>query len=521
MTNQSFLDDIRSLIARDEMPIALEKLRALLENSPKLDEILHQSGRFANIRQQIRLGLVSHAEANLTQNQIRAGMLELVSEIEHSVGVTSSHPDTSALRAEVERAISIVNSKNTLVGSTVSAGGNVHIGDIVYQAAPAGAAAPAKPLNEHLSKALISAIRPHSPTATRFWEKAEAIPNWETNAQASNKAKEILAYSFVGVIGIQLSKLFAIGKEDFSENIQNKFIEKCVQVAKRSLDLVVFALVSQIWESQKTRPRTFSPAQTRALQDFFDRPFEPSISGQMGLFQTLHELFTEHGLPLPFPELQGFAPHFQPGDVFHTACQQLQQLSERWDKKSCTPADCAAAEQALADLLAALHFLAACRMASIKRIGYWQIRTATPKFMHRYAALGMDNKANVDAEKINFTTDTVHTDSVLLYHSERYQENLNLSPFVIDYNALTLESGAKICFYRARALADDSLDFTFLEDNSPVNVVWKDVLPDEEKANEVLFLPENRKAYNLDCVIKQFQEARKSILGDAFNFDDL
>jgi hypothetical protein len=392
----------------------------------------------------------------------------------------------------------------------------------VYQSPPTTpAAAVPKLLNEYLSKALIQAIRLHSANAAKFWEKAETIPNWETNALICNKAKEILAYSFVGVVGIQLSKLFAIGKEDFSESIQNKFIEKCLQIAKRSLDLIVFALVSQIWESQKTTPRTFSPAQTRALQDFFDRPFEPAIAEQVRLFQTLHELFLEHGLPFPFPELQHFAAHFQQGSIFQNACAQLQQLNGRLDKKACTPADCTAAEHALADGLAALHFLAACRMASIKRIGYWQIRTTEPKFLHRYAALSIDSKANVDAEKINYTPDTVHTDSVLLYRSERYQENLNLSPFVIDYNALTAESGAKICFYRARALSDDSLDFCFLEDNSLVNVTWKGILRPGSDANELLLLAENRKLHSLDGVIEQFRAARNSILGEAFNFDDL
>jgi hypothetical protein len=110
---------------------------------------------------------------------------------------------------------------------------------------------------------------------------------------------------------------------------------------------------------------------------------------------------------------------------------------------------------------------------------------------------------------------------VLLHRGDAYQESLNLSPFVIDFNALTYESGAKICFFRARALADDSLEFTFLEDNSPVNLAWKGVLTDPEKANELLLLLENRRAYNLDCVIEQFQEARKSILGGTLHFDDL
>ena len=123
MTTNQFIDEIRNLIAQDELEAALGKLRILLENSPRLNEALVQSARFEDIRRQIRLGLVSHAEANLTQNQIRAGLLDLLSEIEKQGA-------QEVVRKEMEQAISIVNSKNVLIGSTItSGGGDVQIGD--------------------------------------------------------------------------------------------------------------------------------------------------------------------------------------------------------------------------------------------------------------------------------------------------------------------------------------------------------------------------------------------------------
>jgi Effector-associated domain 11 len=130
MDIKTLIEQLRDQIARNELPAVLTQLRTLLDNSPQLDEVLLQSGRFYAIRQQIRLGVVSHAEATLTQNQIRAGLLELLEEIGQSVRPTSSQPDTNAaLREEVARAISMVNTKNVVVGSTITAGGNVHIGD--------------------------------------------------------------------------------------------------------------------------------------------------------------------------------------------------------------------------------------------------------------------------------------------------------------------------------------------------------------------------------------------------------
>jgi len=129
MPNEAYIKNIRNLIAQNELPAALKQLRLLLENSPKLDEAILQSARFHDIRRQIPLGVVSHAEANLTQNQIRHGLLDLLREIEEQ----SEKP---ILKQEMERAISIVNGKNVVVGSTISAGGNVEIGDrILHQTA--------------------------------------------------------------------------------------------------------------------------------------------------------------------------------------------------------------------------------------------------------------------------------------------------------------------------------------------------------------------------------------------------
>lgn len=122
MNPDTFLKHIRALIARDELEQALQQLQQFLAHSPQLEEALHQSGRFAAIRKQIRLGTVSQAEAALTQNQIRAALLEMLSEID------TQQAESPALVTEAARAISILQSKNVVAGSTIS-GQSVHIGD--------------------------------------------------------------------------------------------------------------------------------------------------------------------------------------------------------------------------------------------------------------------------------------------------------------------------------------------------------------------------------------------------------
>ncbi len=123
MKTPQFIQHIRDLISKGDLPTALLQVRELLENSPKLDEAILQSARLQTIREQIRLGTVNFEEANVTRNQITVGLLDLLREIE-TVQKTIPY-----IREEVTKAVSIVHSKNVISGSTVSAGRDVVTGD--------------------------------------------------------------------------------------------------------------------------------------------------------------------------------------------------------------------------------------------------------------------------------------------------------------------------------------------------------------------------------------------------------
>lgn len=122
MTTKKFAADIRQLIAKGELQDALTRLQHLLENSPKLNEVLLQSARHSAVLKQIRLGVISHEEGNVTKNNITLGLLGLLSEVEEQ----AVEP---AIQEELRQAISIVNSKNVLIGSSITSGRDTHIGD--------------------------------------------------------------------------------------------------------------------------------------------------------------------------------------------------------------------------------------------------------------------------------------------------------------------------------------------------------------------------------------------------------
>jgi hypothetical protein len=68
ITLQPFIDHLRDLLARNELPATYEHLRILLDNKQKLNTVFIQLIRLQDIRKQGYLGVVSHDETDLTQN---------------------------------------------------------------------------------------------------------------------------------------------------------------------------------------------------------------------------------------------------------------------------------------------------------------------------------------------------------------------------------------------------------------------------------------------------------------------
>jgi hypothetical protein len=120
MNNKDQILKIRDAIATDNLPMALQLLRNLLDNSPFLDEAIHHSSRFQYIRRQIRLGTISQAEAILTQNQIRFGLLDILNEIEQE-GATPL-PTELAQNLLTDRNIWVQSLRQELVKQKVAVG---------------------------------------------------------------------------------------------------------------------------------------------------------------------------------------------------------------------------------------------------------------------------------------------------------------------------------------------------------------------------------------------------------------
>lgn len=82
MDTQATIDRIRMLLGEGETEGAIQLLRALLADSPKLDDAIMHAAQHRDLARQIRLGLVGSPHAEQAKNQIRNGILSLLRDLE-------------------------------------------------------------------------------------------------------------------------------------------------------------------------------------------------------------------------------------------------------------------------------------------------------------------------------------------------------------------------------------------------------------------------------------------------------
>ena len=231
------------------------------------------------------------------------------------------------------------------------------------------------------------------------------------------------------------------------------------------------------------------------------------LAEQLEIFYALRSFFSSHPEATdPFPELNG-----QDLSSLQDYIEQLDRIKAGLDDDDCGLLDCFAAEEVVSNFLVKFSFLVQYNMASIKNIGYQEIRNYDPRYIHRYAALGLDSKAQRDAEKIEYTERTVNTHSVIIYKGKAYENYINLFPFIIDYNALIFEHGSRICFFRSLDVSTADIEYIILDDGSSIKIESCSTTESYDY-NSIMLDQARRKQYNLDIVSQAFREACEQLL---------
>jgi len=387
-----------------------------------------------------------------------------------------------------------------------------------------GAITGRKTFNEYLIKNLILAIHANANPPNNEVEDllltAKNVPNWEMNADSVGDAKEILAKSFVGILGMQLSKLWAIGTDAPSETKQSNYIDNCAITCRTALELICFALISTYWNycREKKQKAAYTTQQTEILNVFFGTRYGMDINQYAELLYALIEIFDKNNLSYPIVELEELKAQLIPGSDFRLACVRLQKIADKIPYNTFTAPDCYDAEVQLAIILSHLYFLASYKMVTIKSIGYDAMLYNKPRYLHHYSIVRPGDK-NTNSGFVNYVDWPFWTDTILLYKKGYNQDGINLFPFIIDFNAIIAEEEPKICVFSFKDNSD-SLKYRFMKDSGTKKLEYKGVLKNEVDLNMVMKEPNKRSELKLDIVIMKYYEARKDILSisnDKFN----
>ena len=368
--------------------------------------------------------------------------------------------------------------------------------------------------NKRLTAVLIHAIKPHNRKASSFLTEN---PNWQDNEQLTRIAKQIIISSYVGVIGIQIRKLMSIGNESRSTSKIERYIKNCEFTAKRALQLLNYALLSKLWDHHISGEINIKKNPDEALRKFFRNSTETCLTDDCDLTQTLLKIFSTNTLENPIPESSKLHTSPEDQEALQRACELLNELSQK-ELSTLKNEDCLLAEKQVTQVLETLNFFAAYRMISLKDINYSQQRNEkTGLYLHNYTYLAGDTRDNnLNKTKVRREDSPVLSFAVLLF-KDNYRQNINLDPFIIDYNGLALTGGSKICFYsHINTYSDLKLNYTFIEDNSTISFNKsnnpKPNDTDVVKLNHWLAEPQNRKDLNFDNVYQLFFEAKNELI---------
>jgi len=362
--------------------------------------------------------------------------------------------------------------------------------------------------NQLFTKRIIEAIKNDCEQQhSDFYKRIAVNPTWNTTSLCE-RGHRVISESFMGkTIGQQLNLLFAIGKED-NEKKNGNYIKKCRYIVYRTLDLVIFALLSQLWDDVCRQKIELS---NNPLCGFFTMK-EKQIDLLRNLIRIYGEQKTDDHL-LFISDVLAIADRFNEDAKLYASIAELEKFGD-----NPTILDCYFAEKHLSAFFEYFHFLAGYKVVSMKKIECFNIKNVETKYLHHHDHLKLDLAGHVSVNEkkgyniCNEKKNSLFTYAVLLYKGEDYTKNINLFPFVIDYNALTFEKTPRIAFFRETVFDEKCLEYGYLDKNEDLFLKYDDDIGEKSKSDVIYLTDKEMETYNQNAVYTTFQKIEEQLL---------
>ena len=317
----------------------------------------------------------------------------------------------------------------------------------------------------------------------------------ENRKPTDSEKKDAIIRSYVAPISVQIRMLFS---NQMATSFSEERLHQFIFTYHKSFKFLAFVMLSGLWDATHTRSTPLKLTEEEQLQllEFFE--LNTSLAPGFDYFtfaDNLLKIAYRNKISYYIDELNKYPDGWVRHEKLSKAHEHFQEMIPFL--KNAVPSTeiesyCLSSEQHLAHILAEFNFLHHYQMAVIKNIEVIKMKNIYRKNRYRHVIVELDNNYNDIGKKDRFHRLPEPTDmeSVLLYKN-KLSNHLNLSPFVLDQNALSREVNSKLYYFSHQT--EDSLHYYWIENDSDT----LEISPSEH-----------------EYILEQFQKARRDILNE-------
>jgi hypothetical protein len=299
-------------------------------------------------------------------------------------------------------------------------------------------------VNQKIIETLADAIAPYSETVNDLVENARRR---ERDPRLRDLRAAVID-SFPTPIGTHLRKLLLSEKTDVER------LQRIVNVYTISCQMLAYILLSQLWnELHRKKDLVIPEDQHMLIRNFLNLNGDAvELYDYVQLIRALADVFESLDIPYFVQEFDDLRTAFYQDDELQKAYLFLEEM--RAELKDTIAADevesfCVQAEDKLCQIFRYLGFSAKYKMVTIKSIEMMKKRFESPNYRHNLVVLDRITAAFGVLDEVLTSPYFTENDSVVLIPTEdAINPYLNLSPFILDENALLGQPNSKVFFYR-------------------------------------------------------------------------
>ena len=319
-------------------------------------------------------------------------------------------------------------------------------------------------VNDGLIQTLLNALAPFSIMISALLEQAKKSGRSDLRA-----IRQQIMDAYPAPVSEQIRKLFAGSTIDLAR------LRNLVIAYEAMTKLVAFAMLSQLWNARfENKAFKIDDAQWAVIEAYLklDAATEPTFD-YLVLTLTIDAVLTANAIPAFMSEVGTLGATLTAGEG-KTAQAFMNEM--RAELANGVPSSdeiesfCVQAETHLGVILKELTFIVAYALATIKSIAISKTRHKSPGYNHRQVMLDKLTAGFLDIYEMR-TAFTDNESVIMLKDLDDVSKSLNLTPFIIDQNALKGDDGSKLYMHRFTSQPGDVCHYYSIANPDDVLVI--------------------------------------------------